>query len=159
MKTSCLCTAIALATALSATTVATAAPGKDHCDTVTGSASGFLTSPNTASTNVSLEIAGNPAAATSVATLLSSTVAGDGATLMTSSHAFTVGADTFTTYDRAILTPTNNPTVMRLNSHVDVTGGTGDFTGAYGTLVAHGFLDFADGSVRWEIRGKLCSET
>jgi hypothetical protein len=149
--------ASAFAMAFSATGVGAAPASKAHCDKVTGTASGFFTGPVTVATNVSLFIDGNSVDATSLATLLSSSVAGDGATLATSSHVFTVGTSTFTTLDRAILTPTNTPSVLRLNSHLDVSGGTGDLANADGTFAAHGFIDFSDGSVVWEIRGSLCA--
>ena len=148
-------TAIAMfALASSATTQAIA---KADCDKVEGSATGSFSGPNTVTTNVDLVVGGSAFDAVSVATLLSSTVAGDGATFVQTTHVFTVGTSTFTTSDRAILTPTNSPTVVRLHSRSEITGGTGQYVGASGSTIAHGFIDFADGSVIWELKGKICA--
>ena len=65
---------------------------------------------------------------------------------------------TLTTNDNAVLSPIDAP-LYRVNNHLNVSGGTGEFAGATGNLHTHGTVNFVPGGlVDLHYRGELCEE-
>jgi hypothetical protein len=65
---------------------------------------------------------------------------------------------TLMTNDNAALSPIDAP-LYRVNNRLDVSGGTGDYTGASGNLHTHGTVNFVPGGlVDLHYRGELCDE-
>jgi hypothetical protein len=81
---------------------------------------------------------------------------GDGSAVMDAHHTITTSGGSITTSDVIILRPDKNPAVVRPNSRVDVTGGTGAYQNATGLLHTHGEVNLATlgGSIDFE--GQVC---
>jgi hypothetical protein len=63
---------------------------------------------------------------------------------------------TLTTSDAAVLTPIEAP-LFRVNNRLEVTGGTGVYSGATGKLHTHGTVNFIPGGpVELRYSGRLC---
>jgi hypothetical protein len=75
-------------------------------------------------------------------------------------HAFqTQGGDYFLTEDRAVCAPAGtNPVTCRVNDALTIVGGTGIFSNANGSLRNHGTIDFAQGTLDFSIRGRVCGD-
>jgi hypothetical protein len=83
-----------------------------------------------------------------------------GALHLTLEHAFRLpSGDYFLTRDRAVCAPAGtNPATCRVNDVMTITGGTGVFTNANGSLRNHGVVDFAQNALDFSIRGRVCSD-
>ena len=83
-----------------------------------------------------------------------------GALHLTLEHAFRIaGGDYFITHDRAVCGPAGaNPTTCQVNDVLDITGGTGIFTNANGSLRNHAVVDFANGTLDFSTRGRVCGD-
>jgi hypothetical protein len=81
----------------------------------------------------------------------------DGTLKATTSHTF-VFADgsSLTTLDRAVLSPTATPGLYNLNTQATITGGTGAYADACGSLNIHGTINLISGQVDWRFTGRLC---
>ena len=81
----------------------------------------------------------------------------DGTLRATTSHTF-VFADgsSFTTLDRAVLSPTDTPGLYNLNTRATITGGTGNYANACGSLSIHGTINLISGQVIWRFTGRIC---
>jgi hypothetical protein len=81
---------------------------------------------------------------------------GDGSSVMNARHTISTAAGSITTADVIILRPDQNPSIVRPNSRVEVTGGTGAYEGATGQLHTHGEVNLAtlDGSI--DFKGEVC---
>ena len=75
-------------------------------------------------------------------------------------HAFqTPAGDYFLTQDRAVCAPAGpNPATCRVNDVLTIVGGTGIFANANGSLRNHGVIDFAQGTLDFSIRGRVCGD-
>ena len=83
--------------------------------------------------------------------------AGDDGTLhATTSHTFTFGdGSTFTTMDKAVLSPVEGP-LYNLNTRATIITGTGAYKDACGSLSVHGTIDISTGTVVWRFNGQVC---
>ncbi len=63
---------------------------------------------------------------------------------------------TLTVQDNAVLTPTENPYVYRMNSRLDNLSGTGMFTGVIGKFSDHGEFALATATVFAQADGRIC---
>ena len=81
----------------------------------------------------------------------------DGTLHATTSHTFDLGnGDSFTTLDRAVLSPTDTPGFYNLNTKATITGGTGTYANACGSLNVHGTINLITGQVTWRFTGRIC---
>ena len=83
-----------------------------------------------------------------------------GATHLTLEHAFRLASgDYFLTLDRAVCAPAGtHPDTCRVNDVLTVTGGTGIFANANGSLRNHGVVDFAQNTLVFSVRGRVCGD-
>ena len=81
---------------------------------------------------------------------------GAGSSVMNARHTISTAAGSITTADVIILRPDQNPSIVRPNSRVEVTGGTGAYEGATGQLHTHWEVNLAtlDGSI--DFKGEVC---
>jgi hypothetical protein len=81
---------------------------------------------------------------------------GDGSSVMAARHTIMTSAGSLMTEDVIILRPDQNPAIVRPNSRVDVTGGTGAYADASGQLHTHGEVNLAtlEGSI--DFKGEVC---
>jgi hypothetical protein len=81
----------------------------------------------------------------------------DGTLKATTSHTF-VFADgsSLTTLDSAVLSPTETPGLYNLNTRATITGGTGTYANACGSLNIHGTINLITGQVVWRFTGRVC---
>jgi hypothetical protein len=81
----------------------------------------------------------------------------DGTLRATTSHTF-VFADgsSFTTLDRAVLSPTDTPGLYNLNTKATVSSGLGNYANACGSLAIHGTINLVSGQVIWRFNGRIC---
>lgn len=151
------------------------------CDRVTGSAAGQATSQTSFRTRVTLAIRGENfgsgfgvrfVSATANASIIEQQPGEHSATNAVTTHVFEIngrsngdgkcepGEDCFTTLDRAVLTPTNQPGQLRLTSKLGIINGYGMFRRACGRLEVRrgGALDLTamPPTVKWEVEGTLC---
>ena len=85
------------------------------------------------------------------------TITEDGTLHATTSHTFDFGnGNSFTTLDRAVLSPTDTPGVYRLNTRATISGGTGIYANACGSLNIHGTINLFSGEVDWRFTGRVC---
>jgi hypothetical protein len=128
-----------------------AAIAREDCSVVNGSASvvfdpavGGFVGP------VDLDADGAPDAI-STATVLSIVPSEDGTLHAVTSHVvvLTSGA-TFTTLDRAILSPKDTPGLYRLNTDAPIT------SGASGKLKIHGEVHLIEGWAEVDVHGRIC---
>ena len=86
------------------------------------------------------------------------TVIEDGTLHATTSHTFGFAdGSSFTTLDRAVLSPTDTPGVYRLNTKATISGGTGIYANACGSLNIHGTINLFSGEVDWRFTGRVCN--
>ena len=82
----------------------------------------------------------------------------DGTLHATTSHAFDFGnGNSFTTLDRAVLSPTDTPGLYNLNTKATIAGGTGTYADACGSLNIHGTINLITGQVIWRFTGRICN--
>lgn len=83
-----------------------------------------------------------------------------GALHLSLEHAFrTPGGDYLITKDRAVCAPAGtNPARCHVNDVLTIVEGTGIFSNANGSLRNHGTVDFAQNSLEFSIRGRLCGD-
>lgn len=81
---------------------------------------------------------------------------GEGSSVMDAHHTITTTAGSVTTSDVIILRPDQNPAVVRPDSRVDVTGGTGAFSGATGLLHTNGEVNLATLAGSIDFKGQVC---
>jgi hypothetical protein len=88
----------------------------------------------------------------------SATPQSDGSIALTLHHLFvTEGGDTLQTVDVGTLTPVSGmPGVFRMAVSYTITGGSGKFTGATGTLANHGEADLTSGQLTLRYKGTVC---
>ena len=84
----------------------------------------------------------------------------DGALHLTLEHAFQMASgDYFITHDRAVCAPAGaNPATCQVNDVLDIAEGTGIFTNANGSLRNHAVVDFANGTLDFSTRGRVCGD-
>ena len=84
----------------------------------------------------------------------------DGALHLTLEHAFQMASgDYFITHDRAVCAPAGaNPAMCQVNDVLDIAEGTGIFTNANGSLRNHAVVDFANGTLNFSTRGRVCGD-
>jgi hypothetical protein len=81
----------------------------------------------------------------------------DGTLKATTSHTFVFeDGSSLTTLDRAVLSPTSTPGLYDLNTRATITGGTGAFADACGSLNIHGTINLVTGQVLWRFNGRVC---
>ena len=77
-------------------------------------------------------------------------------------HAFQIsgaGGDYFVTQDRAVCAPAGtDPLTCRINDVLTITGGMGIFSNANGSLRNHATVDFAQGTMEFSTRGRVCAD-
>lgn len=85
------------------------------------------------------------------------TASEDGTLRANTSHTFTfANGSSFTTLDRAILSPTDLPGLYNLNTKATITDGTGSYASACGSLNIHGTINLITGDVVWRFTGRIC---
>ena len=85
------------------------------------------------------------------------TASDDGTLHAVTSHTFTFAdGSSFTTLDRAVLSPTETPGLYNLNTKATITNGTGNYANACGSLNIHGTINLVTGQVVWRFTGKVC---
>jgi hypothetical protein len=130
-----------------------------NCETVKGTGHTFATQPGTfqGTAYVTSERQTTNAAVTT--TLLGApTPTADGTLLASTSHTFVFpDGSTFTTIDRAVLSPTDTPGLYRLNTDAAIDGGTGAYANACGDLSIHGTINLITGEVIWRFTGRVCN--
>lgn len=81
----------------------------------------------------------------------------DGTVHLTGRMAFDFGAvGTLVAEDNAILSPTENPYVYRMNTRFEDFAGTGLFTGAFGRFVDHGEFSILTATLNAAGEGRIC---
>lgn len=83
-----------------------------------------------------------------------------GARHLTLEHAFQMAnGDYFLTNDRAVCAPAGpNPATCHVNDALTIVEGTGIFANANGSIRNHGTIDFAQGSLTFTLRGRVCGD-
>lgn len=59
-------------------------------------------------------------------------------------------------FESVVLSPTSDEGIYRMNSRMDVTGGTGYFAESFGKLSSHGFVSFVTFEIEVSAKGKIC---
>jgi hypothetical protein len=89
--------------------------------------------------------------ATSTAFVFSLVPTDDGTLHAVTSHEIVLtGGATFTTIDRAVLSPSDTPGLYRLNSDLEIE------SGASGTLKLHGDIHLIEGWAEARVHGRIC---
>jgi hypothetical protein len=87
------------------------------------------------------------------------TVTADGTLHAATSHTFSfTDGSSFVTLDRAVLSPTDEPGVYRLNTRATILDGTGIYADASGALNIHGTINLLTGVVDWRFDGRVGGE-
>ena len=131
----------------------------NDCELVKGSGHTFATGPGVFQGTASVTVNGQTVNAAVTTVLLGPpTATADGTLLAATSHTFVFqDGSTFTTFDRAVLSPTDTPGLYRLNTDAAIDGGTGNYTNACGGLSVHGTINLVSGEVIWRFTGRVCS--
>jgi hypothetical protein len=130
-----------------------------NCERVKGTGHTFATGPRVFQGTASVAGDGQTVNVAVTTTLLGQpTATEDGTLLAATSHTFVFpDGSTFTTIDRAVLSPTDTPGLYRINTDASIDRGTGDYANACGKLSIHGTIDLFGGEVVWRYTGQLCS--
>jgi hypothetical protein len=122
-----------------------------RCHAVQGSITERITGPNTAAGTVTGDISGDVSIMiTQLQQLPGGQVTFQGQCTMLTANG------TLTTNDDAQLSPIDAP-LYRVNNHLHVSGGTGQYAGATGNLHTHGTVNFVPGGlVDLRYSGEVC---
>lgn len=137
---------------------APAATTASDCGKVTGTGNTFAIGPTTFEGTATLNMNDQSVSSTVITNLLGAPKTGDDGTLHveTSHHFSFADGSSFTTLDKAVLSPTATPGVYDLNSRLEIVQGTGNFETACGRLSGHGTLNFITGEAQWWATGRIC---
>ena len=129
------------------------------CESVKGSGHTFATGPGVFQGTATISGNGQTVTAAVTTVLLGPpTATADGTLLAATSHTFVFpDGSTFTTIDRAVLSPTDTAGLYRLNTDAAIDGGTGAYANACGSLSVHGTINLISGEVIWRFTGRICS--
>lgn len=129
------------------------------CESVRGSGHTFTTGPGVFQGTASVAGDGQTVTAAVTTVLLGPpTATPDGTLLAATSHTFVFpDGSSFTTIDRAVLSPTVTPGLYRLNTDAAIDGGTGSYANACGSLSVHGTINLISGEVIWRFTGRICN--
>ncbi len=161
---------LAFALAGGAIWVLDAAPGQagPPCDPVSGTGATAVDVPFVFEGFATVVIRGVEFEFDVTTVLLGDPVEGDDGTLhVETSHTFSLDdVGDFTTTDKAVADPLDEPGLFRLNSTLRITTGTGAFEGVSGRLTVHGEIDLFDeingvgfpffGESSWDVHGVVC---
>lgn len=86
------------------------------------------------------------------------TATDDGTYHLEAKTTFTFAAlgSTIETWETAVLSPTDEAGVYRVNSRMIINDGTGGFDGVFGKLLPHGYISFIDQEFSVVAKGKAC---
>ncbi|HVE57651.1 MAG TPA: hypothetical protein VNB22_12530 [Pyrinomonadaceae bacterium] len=135
-----------------------AAQANPDCSKLSGTGQTAAVAPGVFEGTAAVKINGQTQNAAVTTYLLGApTTAEDGTLKATTSHTF-VFADgsSLTTLDRAVLSPTETPGLYNLNTQATITGGTGIYANACGSLNIHGTINLITGQVDWRFTGRIC---
>lgn len=93
--------------------------------------------------------------------LISQEASGNGATHFSLIHYFEAdgGLGAFWTEDRAVCAPAGtDPLTCDVHDVMEIVGGTGIFANAGGQMRNHGTIDFANGTLSVNLRGRVCGD-
>ena len=129
------------------------------CELVKGTGHTFATGPGVFQGSAVVAANGQTINAAVTTVLLGPpTATPDGTLLAVTSHNFVFpDGSTFTTIDRAVLSPTDTPGLYRLNTDAAIDGGTGTYAKACGSLSVHGSINLISGEVIWRFSGRICN--
>lgn len=137
-------------------------PVKDRVQTITGKGQTFLQPDGWFVGKATFLVNGQTVAVTSRALLVSEDLLDDGKTQAVTLHILDFGnGNTIQTLDQALLTPTETPRKLRLQSILKVTRGTGIYKNAIGKLGGPGgflYLNEAPPRAQWETVGTILLE-
>ena len=121
------------------------------CKDVEGTIQEWITGPNTAAGKITGDVSGDVSIViTALRQMDGGVMQFDANCLMSTKHG------TFTTADQATLTPIAAP-LYQVNNRLNVTGGTGKYSGVTGTLHTRGTANFVPGGlVDLRYYGQLC---
>jgi hypothetical protein len=128
------------------------------CENLKGTGHTFAIGPATFQGTARMGIGGRQADAAVTTNLLGPPTASEDGTLhAATSHTFVFNdGRTFTTIDRAVLSPTDIPGIYRLNTIAAISAGSGDYAAACGQLSIHGTINLITGEVIWRFTGRVC---
>lgn len=152
-------TSLTVLSLLTLLTLVAGANAGTSCDKVRGAGHTFATGPATFQGSATVKIGDEEYNAAVTTNLLGPPrVTEDGTLLAHTSHTFVFGnGSSFTTFDNAVLSPTDTPGVYNLNTRAEIIQGTGDYDGASGSLSIHGTINLFSGEVVWRFTGQLCT--
>jgi hypothetical protein len=139
------------APAASADAAARQSRSESGCRDVRGAIVERITGPNTAAGTITGDVSGDVSIViTALRQMGGGVMEFDAQCTMVTRHG------TFNTTDRATLTPIEAP-LYRVSNRLEVTGGTGEYSGVTGTLHTHGTANFVPGGlVDLRYYGQLC---
>jgi len=149
-----------LTAALSAGSVHAAAQS-NVCTNVSGQINGQIVGPSSECAGELMEIGtftGAAGGGTFSTCLTAARQNGNGSVFFDLATTYTTtGGDTFTSTDRIVAAPVQPSQYRIINNRVNITGGTGALTDAFGFLRAHGTINIETGVLLLAYRGRLCT--
>jgi hypothetical protein len=127
------------------------------CDMIKGTGHTFAIGRTTFQGTASIDNGGQTVSASVTTNLLGPPTATEDGTLhATTSHTFVFSDESsFTTIDRAVLSPTDKPGLYRLNTNATISAGIGRYENAYRGLSIHGTINLITGEVVWRFTGRI----